>query len=374
MAPRAERHRLHPARRGPAGVRPAAAEAPSPAAHRTPLPPLLPHCFMDDGGQCTSPLPPKGGALSSSRHTRQSEQPRALPAAGGGGAVRPYSPGRSLQRHALSSPHSERENPRQHPQEPPVPQPCDSHPPLPQAAGGDPSLGATPLASQVSLLPQTLGTACGSWPRTGRTASLLLKGKCTSEDARPAEEVPATDWPQPEDTSADTVKTGVPGVWPQGRELSRQFQASECQAARVRQDVTQTQAGEERRTDPTPLPGYSVGHDVSTAQLLTPANKRATCLSTCCSVQTRSSFSLFKEIRCFQALELGALFEVTRVVCSRQAGAALHRGESPGYRGVHLPGMLLNAWFSGFKSSAPTSRAIHGGRGGYKYSVHLTQP
>ena len=94
----------------------------------------------------------------------------------------------------------------------------------------------------------------GPGPGQAGVRSLLLKGTCTSEDTRPAEEVPAADRPQPEDTSADTVKTGVPGVWPQGRELSRQVQASECQAARVRQDVTQTQAGEEPRTDPRPPP------------------------------------------------------------------------------------------------------------------------
>lgn len=52
----------------------------------------------------------------------------------------------------------------------PCPDPATPTHPLPQAAGGDSSLGATLLASQVSLLPQTPGTARGSWPRTGRTA------------------------------------------------------------------------------------------------------------------------------------------------------------------------------------------------------------
>lgn len=74
-------------------------------------------------------------------------------------------------------------------------------------------------------------------------------------------------------------------------------------------------------------------------------------------------FTISETLHSFLKIDLGALFEVTRVVCSRQAGAALPRGKLPGYRWVHLPGMLLNAWFSGFKSSAPTSRTISGGRG-----------
>lgn len=245
----------------------------------------------------------------------------------------------------------------------PCPDPAAPTHPFPRQLAETPAWVLHRLHPRCPFFLRRWARPAGPGPGQAGLRSLLPMGKCTSEDTRPAEEVPAADRPQPEDTSADTVKTGAPGVWPQGWELSRQVQASECQAARVRQDVTQTQAGEERRTDPTPRPGYSVGHDVSTAQLLTPANKRATCLSTCCSVQTRASFSLFREIRCFQALDLGALFEVTRVFCSRQAGAALPRGKLPGYRWVHLPGMLLNAWFSGFKSSAPTSRTISGGRG-----------